>query len=153
MMSLTVRALFWILIISAVTSLVFEAWRGRTPNQSSAFHDSDDPGDLSSLGTYRGSHLGVDYRVLSPVRTSWSGDEESGVSAIVLNWSRFQNVVLIVSGLCDPSLRDVISEIIVWNNSPRKISAEVSIGTDRFTISRQVYPAPLHPSELTEHGR
>lgn len=133
-MNLTVRALFWILIISVATSLVFEAWRGRTPNQSSASHDSDDPGDPSSPATYRGSHLGVDRRVLGPVRTSWSGDETFGVSAVILNWSRFQNVVLIVSGLCDSSLRDVISEIIVWNNSPQKISAEVSIGADCFTV-------------------
>jgi len=146
MMNLTVRALFWILIISVATSLVFEAWRGRAPNLSSAFHDSDDPGDPPSLGTYRGSHPDVDYRVLSPVRTSWSGDEKSGVSAVILNWSRFKNVVLIVSGLCDPSLRDVISEIIVWNNSPRNISAEVSIVT--VTVSLYRAKCALPPSTL-----
>ena len=83
---------------------------------------------MSSLVTYRGSRLGVEHRALGSVRTSWSGNEKAGVSAIILNWSRFQNVVLIVSGLCDPSLRDVIFEIIVWNNSPREISTEVSRG-------------------------
>ncbi|KAF9785690.1 hypothetical protein BJ322DRAFT_1204137 [Thelephora terrestris] len=49
----------------------------------------------------------------------------SGVSAVILNWSRFENVVLIVSGLCDPSLRDVVSEIIVSRlrivNSPENL--------------------------------
>lgn len=130
-MSLTVRALFWFLIASAGTSLVFDAWRARSPNQSPLPHNSDDPGDtpsMSSLVTYRGSRLGVEHRALGSVRTSWSGNEKAGVSAIILNWSRFQNVVLIVSGLCDPSLRDVIFEIIVWNNSPREISTEVSRG-------------------------
>lgn len=132
-MSQTVRALFWFLIISAATSLVFEAWRGKTPNQSSAFRNSDDPGDPPPLVTYRGSHLGVDYRPLHSVRTSLGGDEMSGVSAVILNWTRFQNVVLIVSSMCGPSLRDVISEIIVWNNSPRAITAEVSRRVSGFT--------------------
>ena len=132
LMNLTVRALFWFLIASAATSLVFERWRGRSADQSSAFHNPDDPGDPSSLVTHRRSHIGEEYRALDSVRTSWSGDEKSGVSAIILNWSRFQNVVLIVSGLCDPRLRDVIAEVVVWNNSPRKISAEVSSGTERF---------------------
>jgi len=129
LMNLTVRALFWFLIVSAATSLVFEKWRGRSVDQSSAFNNLDDPGDHSSLATYRGSRIGgVEYRALDSVRTRWNGDENSGVSAIILNWSRFQNVVLIVSGMCDPRLRDVITEVVVWNNSPRKISAEVSSG-------------------------
>ena len=132
-MSQTVRAIFWFLIISTATSLVIEAWRGRIPKQSSAFHDSDDPGDPPSLATYRGSRPTVDYRALGSVRTSLGGDEKSGVSAIILNWSRFRNVVLIVSSMCDPSLRDVISEIIVWNNSPQGISAEVSRRANSFT--------------------
>ena len=142
-MSLTVRTLVWFLIISAATSLVFEAWR-RTPSKLRASHNSDDPGDPSSLVTYRGSHFGVNYRALDSVRTSWSvSDGESGVSAVILNWSRFQNVVLIVSGLCSPSLKEVISEIIVWNNSPRKISAAVSVRANCFTTKYAI---------LTERG-
>jgi hypothetical protein len=127
--NLTIRTLFWFLIVSAATSFVFEAWRRRSVTQSSVSCDFDDPGDRSSLATYRGSHIGVDYRALDSARNSWNGDDASGVSAIVLNWSRFQNVVLIVSGFCDPSLQDVIAKIVVWNNSPRRITAEVSRGT------------------------
>lgn len=152
-MSLTIRVLFWFLIVSAATSLVFEAWRERTPNQSSALRNSDDPGDPSFLVSYRGSHLGVDYRALDSVRTFWSGDAKSGVSAVILNWSRFENVVLIVSGLRDPSLRNVVSEIIVWNNSPREISAEVSGRANRFTTFPLSTPCLSQPSELTEYDR
>ena len=133
LMNLTARALLWFLIVSAPTSLVFEAWRRRTAGQSSAFRESDDPGDPSSSATYRGSDTGVVYRGLGSARTAWTGDEKSGVSAIILNWSRFQNVVLIVSGLCDPRLQGVIAEIVVWNNSPRNISPEVSSGSECFT--------------------
>lgn len=149
LMSQTVQTLFWFLIISVATSHVFKVWRGRTLNQSSAFHNSDDPGDPPSLVTYRGSRLGVDSRALDSVRTSLGGDETSRVSAVILNWSRFRNFVLIVSSMCDPSLRDVISEIIVWNNSPQGISAEVSKRVDGFTN----YAMPNSPSELTERGR
>ena len=141
-MSLTVRALYWFLIVSAATSLVFEAWGRRRASQLTASRNSDDPGDpSSSLFTYRGSHIGVDHQVLGSVRVPWSGDRESGVSAIILNWSRFRNVVSIVSGFCDPSLQDVIAEIIVWNNSPGKITVEVSSGTECFTsTTRYTYP-------------
>ena len=145
-MSLTVRALFWFLIVSAATSLVFEAWRGRSTNQSSTFHSSDDPGDHSPLVTHRGSHIGIDHRVLDSVRTPSSGDGQSRVSAIVLNWSRFRNVVLIVSGLCDPRLQDVIAEIVVWNNSPRKIPHEVSNGSERFTTFTTYHIYPTLPN-------
>lgn len=81
------------------------------------------------------------------------GDEKSGVSAVILNWSRFQNVVLIVSSMCGPSLRDVISEIIVWNNSPERISAEVSKRANGFTTLALSTPRITPPAELTEHGR
>ena len=152
-MSQTVRALFWFLILSVATSLVFHAWRGKTLNQLSASSNSDDPGDPPSLVTYRGSRLGVDYRALDSVRISMGGDEKPGLSAVVLNWSRFQNVVLIVSSMCGPSLQDVISEIIVWNNSPERISAEVSKRANSFTTLALSTPCLTPPSELTEHGR
>ena len=146
-MSLTIRALFWFLIVSAATSLVFEAWRGRSASQSPSSYGSDDPGDPSPLETYRGSHIGVGYRALDSIRTPWGSDDGPGVSAVILNWSRFQNVVLIVSGFCDPSLQDVITEIVVWNNSPRRISAEVSRGTVNVRASHRfrniLIPTPL----------
>lgn len=48
---------------------------------------------------------------------------EANVSAIILNWSRFQNVREIVALLC--SVDDVISEIVVWNNNPRPLHPSV----------------------------
>jgi len=143
-MSLTIRALFWFLIASVTTSLVFEGWRRRIADQLPA---SDDPGDLSSPVTFRRAHAGVEYRTLDSVRIPWNGDEKPGVSVIILNWSSFQNVVLIASELCDPRLQGVIAEIVVWNNSPQQISAEVSGGTERFATSNST--RSHHPPDLT----
>lgn len=145
-MSLTVRALYWFLIVSAATSLVFEARRRRSATQLAEFHHSDDPGDpSSSLFTHRGSRIGIDHQALGLVRVPWSGDRKSRISAIILNWSRFRNVVLIVSRFCDPSLQDVIAEIIVWNNSPGEITAEVSSGAECFTSTTcYAYPTLLN---------
>lgn len=150
-MSLTVRALFWFLIVSATTSLVFEGWR-RIPDQSPAFNGSDDPGDLSSLVTFRRAHTGVEHRALDSVRTPWNGDEKFRVSAIILNWSRFRNVVLIVSGLCDPRLQGVITEIVVWNNNPRKISAEVSMVVPNVSplLAYHAHPLSRSPRDLCQ---
>ncbi|KAG9122143.1 hypothetical protein FRC07_001604 [Ceratobasidium sp. 392] len=39
------------------------------------------------------------------------------VTAIVLNYARFENVKVIVSHLCSEQLRDTISNVIVWNNN------------------------------------
>lgn len=49
-----------------------------------------------------------------------SSDASANVSAIILNWSRFQNVRDIVTLLC--SVDDAISEIVVWNNNPHPLS-------------------------------
>lgn len=47
-------------------------------------------------------------------------------TAIVLDWSRLQNVVLIVAALCQDSLDDVVSQIFIWNNNPSvKLTYEV----------------------------
>lgn len=47
------------------------------------------------------------------------------VTAIILNWSRLDNVIRIASLLCGPWLDDTIAEVYVWNNSPQKLSKEV----------------------------
>lgn len=47
------------------------------------------------------------------------------VTAVILNWSRFPNVVRIVSLLCGSQLENTIAEIVVWNNSPRKLENRV----------------------------
>ncbi|KAL4069838.1 hypothetical protein V8B97DRAFT_640234 [Scleroderma yunnanense] len=49
----------------------------------------------------------------------------AGVTAIVLNWSRLDNVVRIASLLCDESLQDIIAEVFIWNNSPQELNYEV----------------------------
>ncbi|KAI0800750.1 hypothetical protein C8Q74DRAFT_1454356 [Fomes fomentarius] len=46
------------------------------------------------------------------------------VTAVLLNWSRFPNVLLITSLLCGPWLEGTIAEVYVWNNSPRKLTYE-----------------------------
>ncbi|KAF8560116.1 hypothetical protein OG21DRAFT_30345 [Imleria badia] len=47
------------------------------------------------------------------------------VTAIILNWSRLDNVIRIASLLCGPWLDDTIAEVYVWNNSPKKLSKEI----------------------------
>ncbi|KAI6012400.1 hypothetical protein F5J12DRAFT_817833 [Pisolithus orientalis] len=46
------------------------------------------------------------------------------VTAIVLNWSRLDNVVRIVSLLCEESLLDTVAEAFIWNNSPKELTYE-----------------------------
>jgi hypothetical protein len=40
-------------------------------------------------------------------------------AAVVLNWSRFQNVRRIVSFLCGPKLEPIMKHFLVWNNNPK----------------------------------
>ncbi|KIJ66202.1 hypothetical protein HYDPIDRAFT_86812 [Hydnomerulius pinastri MD-312] len=47
------------------------------------------------------------------------------VTAIILNWSRLENVIRIASLLCGPWLDDTIAEVLIWNNSPQKLSKEI----------------------------
>ena len=44
-------------------------------------------------------------------------------SAVVLNWSRFANVLVIVASL---SGIEGIDEILIWNNNPQKLFYEAS---------------------------
>ncbi|KAF4604851.1 hypothetical protein EYR40_003633 [Pleurotus pulmonarius] len=53
-----------------------------------------------------------------PSLTSTSTPHAADVTAILLNWSRFPNVVKIASVLCDPNLDTVIQNVTVWNNNP-----------------------------------
>ncbi|CEL55613.1 hypothetical protein RSOLAG1IB_01625 [Rhizoctonia solani AG-1 IB] len=56
------------------------------------------------------------------------------VTAIVLNWARLENVKTIVAHLCSESLRDTISGVIVWNNSPDKVEASEFFTDERVKI-------------------
>ena len=46
------------------------------------------------------------------------GHHQPDTTAIILNWSRLENVKQIVKHLCDPSLQTIIARVIVWNNNP-----------------------------------
>lgn len=54
-------------------------------------------------------------------------DKIPDVTAVVLNWARLENVKTIVAHLCSEQLRDTISHVIIWNNSPIKLSLVVSL--------------------------
>ncbi|GJE89677.1 hypothetical protein PsYK624_057830 [Phanerochaete sordida] len=90
-------------------------------------------------GNLRGLRLRVlQYVSFEPVRPSRRvgllGDivpvaAEADVTAVVLNWSRFPNVLKIASTLCSPSLDGLIAEVFIWNNSPTPISYNDFVGT------------------------
>ncbi|KAJ7597419.1 hypothetical protein C8J56DRAFT_319097 [Mycena floridula] len=56
----------------------------------------------------------------------WQKYPTSGgdTTAVVLNWSRRDNVVQIAALLCGPDLKDVIANVFIWNNSPKALSAK-----------------------------
>lgn len=62
--------------------------------------------------------------------------------AVVLNWSRFQNVRRIVSLLCGSELDSIMRHVLVWNNSPEPRTYQVrdSIHHRLVTVS---FPTPL----------
>ena len=60
-----------------------------------------------------------------PSRISSTPGGSADVTTVILNWSRLPNVVLIVSSLCAAALGDTIAEVVVWNNSPQKLSQQV----------------------------
>ncbi|KDQ63120.1 hypothetical protein JAAARDRAFT_202624 [Jaapia argillacea MUCL 33604] len=63
-------------------------------------------------------------------------------TAIVLNWSRFQNVALIAGLLCGPWLDHTIAEVFVWNNSPHPISFEDFLGSGCSRKKLKIYNSP-----------
>ena len=46
-------------------------------------------------------------------------------TAVILNWSRFPNVLQISSVLCSPALDGVIAQVFIWNNHPNPITYDV----------------------------
>ncbi|KAL5495126.1 hypothetical protein ACEPAI_588 [Sanghuangporus weigelae] len=61
-----------------------------------------------------GTALDFKYAPVSPFVEKRKAD----TTAIILNWSRLQNVILISSILCGPWLDDVVAEVFIWNNNP-----------------------------------
>jgi hypothetical protein len=82
--------------------------------------------EFGSLITSENGLFSQIFSSLLRVHTSHLTAPNPDTTAVILNWSRFENVVKIVSNLCDPSLQEVIATIYIWNNSPRmKVSTDV----------------------------
>ncbi|KAL6307702.1 hypothetical protein BKA93DRAFT_767442 [Sparassis latifolia] len=65
-------------------------------------------------------------------------------TAVILNWSRFPNVLLITSLLCGDWLGDVIVEVSIWNNNPRQLTYEDFKNTGCPKDRLRIYNAPAN---------
>ncbi|ESK92671.1 hypothetical protein Moror_16004 [Moniliophthora roreri MCA 2997] len=74
---------------------------------------------VSFLPSVKPSLERLSYHHLPPPKVG-----TADVAAIILNWSRFSNVVGIVSVLCSPALDGTIASIVVWNNNPTRLLKE-----------------------------
>lgn len=62
----------------------------------------------------------LDRVVVTPFKPRRTAD----TTAVILNWSRFPNVVRIVALLCSPLLEDTIATVFIWNNNPLQLLFE-----------------------------
>lgn len=60
-------------------------------------------------------------------RSLRNATEIADTTAVILNWSRLDNVLLISSLLCSLYLHGTISRVIVWNNNPNPLTVEVRV--------------------------
>lgn len=109
-------------LLAAVSYKTSSSLRPRLPLSFSEAHHLF---SLSLPATYTNATLeDAQYRrVPTPTITSSTGDADT--TAVLLNWSRFRNVHDLVNLLCDSSLADVFSQVIVWNNNPKAIHERV----------------------------
>ncbi|KAH9920241.1 uncharacterized protein BXZ73DRAFT_91971 [Epithele typhae] len=68
--------------------------------------------------------------------------EEVPVTAVILNWSRFPNVMLIASLMCAPWMENTIAQVFIWNNSPAKLRYEEFKNSGCTRSKLTVYNAP-----------
>ncbi len=68
------------------------------------------------------------YRRVGGLSTNRTAD----TTAVVLNWSRFENVVKITALFCDPVLENTLHAVVVWNNNPNPLSKFVCITCTPF---------------------
>ncbi|RDX51908.1 hypothetical protein OH76DRAFT_1400808 [Lentinus brumalis] len=73
-----------------------------------------------------------------------TAEEIPDVTAVVLNWSRFPNVMLITSLLCAPWLNGTIAEVFIWNNNPRKLTYEDMKNTGCPKSKLRIHNAPAN---------
>lgn len=65
-----------------------------------------------------------------------------GVTAVVLNWSRLDNVIRIASLLCGELLQDTVAEVFIWNNSPQKLCYKTFSSTGCPKAKLRLYNSP-----------
>ncbi|KAI0660596.1 hypothetical protein C8Q70DRAFT_62413 [Cubamyces menziesii] len=65
-------------------------------------------------------------------------------TAVILNWSRFPNVLLITSLLCAPWLDDTIAQVFIWNNHPKKLRYEDMKNTGCPRSKLRIHNAPAN---------
>ena len=103
--------------------------------------------------TYRADTLEFNaYERVSVLRNATSPGQKPEVTAVLLNWSRFPNVMLITSLLCAPWLQDTVAQVFIWNNHPHHLRYEVCIlilPYPVFNASKLNIPSCLG---LKEHG-
>ncbi|KAI0828984.1 hypothetical protein BC628DRAFT_1315872 [Trametes gibbosa] len=88
--------------------------------------------DISQLGSYQ--------RVSVLQNATGSPD----VTAVLLNWSRFPNVLLIASLLCGPWLDNTVAQVYIWNNHPRMLSYEDLKNTGCPRSKVRIHNAPAN---------
>ncbi|KAI0756476.1 hypothetical protein C8Q80DRAFT_1128851 [Daedaleopsis nitida] len=81
---------------------------------------------------------------VSALQLNGTTADKPDVTAVVLNWSRFPNVMLITSLLCGSWLEGTIAEVLIWNNSPRKLSHEDFKNTGCPKSKLRIHNAPYN---------
>lgn len=87
-------------------------------------------------------------RVSIVPNTSTTGRPDT--TAVLLNWARFPNVLLITSMMCSPELGSIIAQVLIWNNTPRPLSYEVCCLA--ACISARLCSHDMSYTGLQEHG-
>ncbi|KAI0363627.1 hypothetical protein BV20DRAFT_1031042 [Pilatotrama ljubarskyi] len=65
-------------------------------------------------------------------------------TAVVLNWSRFPNVLLIASLLCGPWLDNTIAQVFIWNNHFKRLTYEDMKNTGCPRSKLRIHNAPAN---------
>ncbi|KAI0673657.1 hypothetical protein C8Q78DRAFT_1018289 [Trametes maxima] len=78
------------------------------------------------------------------VSTAENATSNPDTTAVILNWSRFPNVLLITSLLCGPWLDDTIAQVYIWNNHPRRITYEDMKNTGCPPSKLRIHNAPAN---------
>ncbi|KAI9444735.1 hypothetical protein H4582DRAFT_1806162 [Lactarius indigo] len=64
----------------------------------------------------------MEFENLSPLAWRETARSTGNTVAVVLNWSRFENVRRIASVLCKPELNPIVEHVLVWNNNPKSLT-------------------------------